>query len=105
MGYVTRLIKKSNYVLNLDPTTNQLLSSKISGSIPGILIDSKNGFTEFRCKYLSTYLIMNYKSFKSGLDVLEWLIENSQVVLRLKDEAELIHEHSTLTEIQDLIHS
>ena len=56
------------------------------------------------CKYLSTYLIMNYKSFKSGLDVLEWLIENSQVVLRLKDEAELIHEHSTLTEIQDLIH-
>jgi len=52
LGYVTRLIKKSNYVLNLDPTTNQLLSSKISGFIPGILIDSKTGLTEFRYKYL-----------------------------------------------------
>jgi hypothetical protein len=56
------------------------------------------------CQYLSTYLITNYKLFKSGIEVLEWLIENSQVVLRLKDEAELIHEHSTVAEIQDLIH-
>jgi hypothetical protein len=56
------------------------------------------------CQYLSTYLILNYKSFKSSLELLEWLIENSQVVLRLEDEAELIHEHSTVTEIQDLIH-
>ena len=55
------------------------------------------------CQYVSTYLIKNYKSFNSGLEVLEWLIENSQVVLRLKDEAELIYEHSTLNEIKDLI--
>jgi len=56
------------------------------------------------CQYLSEYLIENYKSFKNSLEVLEWLIENTKVVLRLKDEVELIHEHSVITDIQDLIH-
>ena len=55
------------------------------------------------CKRISSYLLNNVDQWNSGKDMLDWLHTNTFVVLRLKSEADLIHEESSLLDISQLI--
>lgn len=58
-----------------------------------------NGGTYF----LSNYLIENYFAFESSKDVLNWLIENTFIIIRHSSEKDIINQHSELENILDLI--
>ncbi len=58
-----------------------------------------NGGTYF----LSDFLIKNYKTFNSSVDVLRWLIDNTHIIIRHSSEKDLIRQNSKLEEIFHLI--
>ena len=58
-----------------------------------------NGGTQF----ISEYLIDNYASFKSTNEILDWIIDNTFIVLRLKTEKDQIHKGSKYEQIKNLI--
>ena len=55
------------------------------------------------CEFLSECMLNAMEQFNDEVDLLDWLYENTQVVLRLKSEAEAIHEHSMLEDIKELV--
>ena len=72
-------------------------AKKIKGHV--FVREHINGGTQF----LSEYLIDNYASFKSTNEILDWIIENTFIVLRLKTEKDTILKDSKYEEIKDLI--
>ncbi len=58
-----------------------------------------NGGTQ----YLSDYLIKNFNEFNDAQELLNWLVENSKIILRLDSQKESIHKNSKYNEIRHLI--
>jgi len=55
------------------------------------------------CKRISTHLLINIDQFNSPAELLDWMYKNTYVVLRLTSEANLIHEESSLSDVEQLI--
>lgn len=90
----------NNFNLSLKNITynkSYYLAKKIKGHVFGR--EHINGGTQF----LSEYLIDNYAAFKSANDILDWIIDNTFIVLRLDSEKEVIHKGSKYEEIKNLI--
>ena len=74
-----------------------------SGCNPGVSKLFHREHISGGCKRISSHLLYNIDQFNGGEEIIEWLYENTFVILRLKSEAALIHEESKLSDIEQFI--
>ena len=99
--------KKSESVANvfglsfMDVTYNK--SYAIAKKIKGYTFGREH--IEGGVQHIAEYLISNYKEFKTPEDVLNWLLENTHIVVRLSTESVEIAKESKIHDIKELIMS